>query len=410
MRLCLALVLFGCGSSVPPPPVDAGPPSEGCTSVRLTTYTAGARGWCELDRTLPILPPFVRQGLTAAVAEPWNGSAYRGDPGEACGECWEVDTISATQTVMITDLCPIEGNTLCAGGHFHLDLASEAAAALMGGALDEGAARRVPCPVTGNVHAVVNDTNEWYLRIAFANHRIPIRAAEVRGAGAGVAADNPWLPLRRSGGAWDVSGDGRALANGGTGVSFRITSAQGQTVESAAVVSPVTGQSFDLGVQLDDVSPVPGGACVFEPPAEIYRDRWGGIDEVRWAINPWGEAEAGFHGETTAGCFSGSCVRVEALGQWSGFHLYYRQRFPTSTFRQVVLRLRTESGEGEVQVSPGNDTDRCTGTRTAVGPDWIELTISLAEVCGGVSMLSSVTVENPGPRIALLLDDVRFEH
>ncbi|MBZ0121971.1 MAG: hypothetical protein K8H88_33565, partial [Sandaracinaceae bacterium] len=87
-----------------------------------------------------------------------------------------------------------------------------------------------------------------------------------------------------------------------------------------------------------------------------------------------------------------------------------RQRFPTSTFRQVVLRLRTESGEGEVQVSPGNDTDRCTGTRTAVGPDWIELTISLAEVCGGVSMLSSVTVENPGPRIPLLLDDVRFEH
>ena len=151
--------------------------------------------------------------MTAAIAEPWN--VGEGDAaGEACGECWEVDTIAGTQIVMVDNLCPIEGNPLCAGGHFHLDLAMPAARAVGGAALVEGQARRVPCPVEGNVHVLVNDENVRYLRVAFLNHRVPIRSVEFRGAGPGVTGENPWTPLRRSGGAWEVIGGrhaGRAV-------------------------------------------------------------------------------------------------------------------------------------------------------------------------------------------------------
>ena len=82
-------------------------PADTCGSLRMTSYTAGTSGWCEFDRTLSILPDFVREGLTTAVAEPWNGGSYGGVAGESCGECWEVATLGSTRTIMVHDLCPI---------------------------------------------------------------------------------------------------------------------------------------------------------------------------------------------------------------------------------------------------------------------------------------------------------------
>ncbi|MCC6524963.1 MAG: hypothetical protein IT373_20065 [Polyangiaceae bacterium] len=292
-------------------------PSDACGSVRLTSYTAAPGGWCEFDRTSPVLPSSVLAGLTLAVAEPYDGSSYGGEPGEACGECWEIDTITDTRIVMVHDLCPIQGNPLCAGGHFHFDLSTEAAQALHGGGLDEGQARRVPCPVTGNVHVQVNDRNEWgYLRLAFLNHRIPIRSAEYRAVG-----DAVWRSVTRSGGAFHVLDDGVTFAASGPGGVFRLTSAQGEVLElpNALDYGVATGSTFDLGAQLTDQAPG-GGSCVFVPPAEVYGDGFGGIDEVRWAVNPWGEA---LGSETTEGCDggTGSCLRIDSLGQYSGFHL-----------------------------------------------------------------------------------------
>lgn len=137
-----------------------------CASVRLTYYTAASGGWCEFDRTLPILPSFVREGMTVAVAEPYNGSSYGGEPGEACGECWEFDTLGGTQVVMVHDLCPIEGNPVCAGSHFHFDLASEVAQKLYLDGLNEGRVRRVPCPVSGNIYVQILNWNQWDMCVA----------------------------------------------------------------------------------------------------------------------------------------------------------------------------------------------------------------------------------------------------
>ena len=379
------------------------PPSDSCGSVRLTSYTASAGGWCEFDRTHAFLPSFVTQGLTLAIAEPYNGSSYQGEPGEACGECWEIDTLADTRVVMVHDLCPIEGNPLCAGAHFHFDLSTESGDVLHAGGLDEGQARRVPCPVDGNVHIQINDRNEWgYLRLAFLNHRIPIRTADYR-----AANGTEWKPVQRSGGAWHVLDDNDTFASGGPGGVFRLTSAQGEVLEcpNTLTYDIVDGSTFDLGAQLSDQDPSAGGACDFEPPREVYVNGYGGIDQVRWMMNPWGDAT---DSEVSDGCFEGSCIRVDQLGQYNGFHVYYRQAFPTSTFATLTLRLRALSGGGEVVVAPSLEGERCTESRTVVGTEWTQVSIDIAASCGGLSELNAVTVDNPGQSMVLLVDDVVF--
>jgi hypothetical protein len=379
------------------------PPSDSCGSVRLTSYTAAPGGWCEFDRTRPVLPSFVREGLTLAIAEPYNGSSYEGESGESCGECWEIDTLGATHVVMVHDLCPIQGNPLCAGGHFHFDLSTEAGMALDAGGLDEGQARRVPCPVQGNVHVQINDRNEWgYLRLQFVNHRIPIRSAEYRAADGAT-----WQSVQRSGGAWHVLDDNQTFASGGPGGVFRLTSAQGEVLEcpNSLGYDVLSGTTFDLGAQLTDQKPSTGGACVFEPPRTVYGDGYGGIDEVRWMMNPWGSARAS---EVTEGCFAGSCIRVDDLGQYNGFHIYYRQAFPSDTFSTLSLRLRALSGGGEIVVAPSADGERCTETRTTVGSEWTDVVVEVPSACTALPSINAVTVDNPSGPMVLLLDDIRF--
>ncbi|MBI5532937.1 MAG: hypothetical protein HY898_09495 [Deltaproteobacteria bacterium] len=417
-----AASLFGCSSSDSTPAGAAGAggsggttaagdgsvspgPSAECGSVRLTSYTASASGWCEYDRTLSILPASVQQGLTLAIAEPYNGASYGGAVGEACGECWEISTISDTRTVMVHDLCPIQGNPLCAGAHFHFDLSQESAQALHGGGLDEAQARRVPCPVTGNIHAQINDRNEWgYLRVAFVNHRIPIQTVEYRSA-----SGTEWRSVQRSGGAWHVVEDNETFAKGRPGGVFRVTSAQGEVIETPNVLTYeiAKGSVFDLGGQLTDQKPAAGSACVFVPPATVYGDGYGGIDQVRWQINPWGSAKGS---ETTEGCFGdkGSCIRVDSLGQYSGFHIYYRQAFPTTTFAELSMRFKAVSGGGELVVAPSHEGDRCTETKVTVGAEWSQAVIDVTAACASLPAINAVTVDNPGATMVLLVDDVVF--
>jgi hypothetical protein len=381
---------------------DASPqPNGSCGSVRLTSYTAASGGWCEFDRTLDVLPASVRAGLTLAIAEPYNGGSRGGEPGEACGECWEIDSIADTRTVMVHDLCPIEGNPLCAGGHFHFDLSGEAADALHEGGLSEAFARRVPCPVEGNVALQISDRNEWgYLRFQVVNHRIPIRAIEYR-----PADGTAWLGATRSGGAWQVLDGADVFGADGPGGVFRLTSAQGEVVEMPNVLHYADGEGvFDLGGQMTDIAPEPGPACEYVPPGDVYVDGYGGIPEVVWMINPWGGAGAS---ETTSGCRAGSCIRVGSLGSGRGFHIYRWQAFPVSTFATLSVWLRASSGGGEVSVSPSNDGERCAETLVTAGAEWQEVSIDVATACAGLTDLNALTVDARAD-MTLLLDDVRY--
>ena len=387
---------------VPDEPVP-GVSSE-CGSVRLTTYDASDSGWCEFSINHAILPDFVRENLTLAIAEPYNGSSYNGESGEACGECWEISTISATQIVMVNNLCPIEGNPLCAGGHFHFDLTQQAGEVLGGGGNDEAATRRVPCPVTGNIHAQINNRNEWgYVRVAFINHRVPIRTAEYRSADG-----DEWSPVERSGGAWHILEGADVFADGAPGGVFRFTSPTGETVEGTEVLTEDIGIDavFDTGAQFAPVQ-AEGPACVFTPPGDVYDEEWGGIDQVRWQPNPWGGASVSEVGED---CADGpSCVLFSDLEQWAGFHIYYRQSFPVSTFSTLTLQLRTQSGSADLVVAPSHDGERCEETSVTATEEWATVTIDVAQSCTDLDELNALTVSNNSATVNLLVDEIFYE-
>ncbi len=372
----------------------------------MTEYGSTDRRWCGFDRTHSLLPEFVRQGMTVAIAEPYNGSSYEGDAGEACGECWELDTTFGNEIVMVHDLCPIEGNPICAGSHFHFDVSSEVAAAVDGGGwLGEGAVRRVPCPVTGNIHAYISDRNQWgYLKLAFFNHRFPIRSVEYQPTGG-----DSWLPMERCLARWCEAEDMDTFADGGPGAVFRLTSAAGETVEGTEVLTDgVAAESdFDTGIQFAPVEP-PTDSCQFVPPGDVYDEQWGGIEGVRWDSNTWGGTSLSEVGD---GCAEGSasCLRLTGF-EGSGLHLTYRHVFPTTTFGQLTLQLRTSSGSGQVDVAPRSEEARCANTTTAeVGPDWTTVTIDVAASCTDTDWVHGLTISQPSAAMDLMVDEIRFE-
>jgi len=378
-----------------------------CGSVRMTQYSSTDRRWCGFDRTHALLPDFVRQGMTIAIAEPYNGSSYEGDAGEACGECWEIDTTFATQMVMVHDLCPIEGNPICAGSHFHFDVSNEVAAAIDGGGwMGEAAVRRVPCPVTGNIQAYISDRNEWgYLKVAFFNHRFPIRSVEYR-----ATDGDAWVAMERCLARWCVPEDDMTtFASDGPGATFRITSAAGETVEGATPLTYATAAEadFDTGVQFAPAEPE-GQACEFVPPGDVYDEHWGGIDGVRWEPNPWGSASLS---ETGDGCADGSasCVLLTSFAD-SGLHITYRHVFPTTTFASLSLQLRAQSGSGQVEVAPRSEDARCdVPTVVDVSVEWTAVTIDVAASCPGVADLHGLTISRPSAAMDLLVDEIRYE-
>ena len=260
--------------------------------------------------------------------------------------------------------------------------------------------------MTGNGHAEILDWNQWgFVRLQFGNHRIPIRGAALR---YGSEPADTWHALSRSGGAWAISG--APAADPGASIFFRITSAQGETVEATRSV-PLLDDStdhYDLGMQLTDQGTSPVGACEFLPPAAVYADAWGGIEQVRWMPNPWGSTEVV---EAGAGCHDGSasCLRIPNMAQWSGMHVYYRQEFPPAFYTTISFWTRAEDGPMSFLFSLSGGDGACEETEVAVGTDWTRHTIDLAAVCPLISTINTLTWQNTGAQAPFLLDDVLFE-
>jgi hypothetical protein len=382
--------------------VIATAPADDCGSVRLTSYQASKGGWCEFDRTANVLPESVRAGLTLAIAEPWAGSSYQGDFGEACGECWEIATISGAEIVMVHDLCPVEGNPICNGSHFHFDVSSETANALGLDGLDAAQTRRVPCPVTGNAHLQIIDRNRWgYVRFQVLNHRVPVRSIEYKST-----KSETYYAAKRSGGAWSVGDVSDMFAEDGLGGSFRLTSALGQVVEMPAVLTydVAIDSFFDLGGQFEAKADGSDSTCHFSAPADVYVDGYGGIDQVRWMMNPWASAEPE---EITDGCVSGSCLRIKGLGSGAGFHIYYRQSFSPTVFSSLELSHRSIEGDAKFEVTLTGDGTACESATITTTTKWAKESIDLKTLCAGVGPINSVTVYGSQP-LTLLLDNLRF--
>ena len=389
---------------IPDEPVS-GLSDDGCSSVRMTQYGASERGWCGFDRTHPVLPEFVREGMTVAIAEPYNGSTYGGEPGEACGECFEVSTTFATTLVMVHDLCPIEGNPICAGSYFHFDVSNETAEALGGGWLGEAALRRVPCAVTDNIYIYITARNEYgYLQLSFFNHRFPIRKVEYSALDSDV-----WQPMERCLARWCLDNDTATFSDDGPGGVFRLTSAAGETIESTNVLtySVPEGADFDTGIQFEAVTPATG-TCEFTPPGDVYDDEWGGIDGVTWEPNTWGETTLS-EIENNCANDSGSCLLLDNF-EGSGLHITYRHVFPVDTFETLSLAMRTVSGAGVVQVAPRTEDARCSvSTFADVAETWSSVTIDLAESCPDTDDIHGLTISLPSGALDVVVDEIFFE-
>jgi hypothetical protein len=350
-----------------------------------------------------MLPDFVRNGLTLAIAEPYDGSSYGGDPGEACGECWEITSLTQTVVAMVHDLCPIQGNPLCTGSHFDFDLSIETGTALGLDGLEEGRARRVACPVTGNAYMTILGRDQWgSVRFQVINQRFPVRAIEYHAVGSST-----YYAAQRSAGAWAVDNDHRDMFNeSSTGGSFRITSARGEVVEMPNVLTYdfKVGSYFDFGAQFTGDLPT-GEQCVFVPPQDVYLDGYGGIEDAGWAMNPWGTASPS---EVTTGCVSGSCIRVAGMAPASGFHIFYRQNFAPSTFKTLHFQVRADTGSGTVDALLTSDTAACARITVPVSETWSEATIDISSTCAGVDLIRNVTFNGDTP-LTLLFDNIRFE-
>ena len=89
-------------------------------------------------------------------------------------------------------------------------------------------------------------------------------------------------------------------------------------------------------------------------------------------------------------------------------HIYYREDFPSSTFRSLSLRLRALSGAGRLVVSPSHEGTTCQQTTVDVTTAWTQATLDVSQVCASQPTINTVTFQNPGGTMVLLLDDIVF--
>jgi expansin (peptidoglycan-binding protein) len=95
-----------------------------------------------------------------------------------CGSCVEITGMNGNKIIAtIVDECPTDTNPLCTTGH--LDLSTQAFDALGYSVGDPSGTtwRFAPCPVTGNIVAVQNASNQYYLQ----NSVYPITTVNGRG-------------------------------------------------------------------------------------------------------------------------------------------------------------------------------------------------------------------------------------
>jgi hypothetical protein len=373
----------------------------------VSSENQSACGWFKND---PYMPEFVRvQRMTAAMAQSWWGGSYvgpnQGLTGDTCGECWEITTYFSTRIVMVDDWCPANGNPLCATNQFHIDLAETSATALGSNGLDAATARPVPCPVAGNLFAVITDYNQWgYTQFPIADARIPVRTVEFKPVGS-----SQWTAMRRNAGTFDNTGAQAAFATGAQGATLRITSAQGEVVESNVVLAPpfTVGQYFDLGVQFQDIqNRGAGGSCTFHVPGDVYIDGWGSYASVPWKTWTYG----GFaFDEVTTGCYnnSASCLHAQMTAS-NGVQIVWEPAFATSTFSTLTLQIRTTTGSGDVNVGIYGSNGRCTESVVNANTNWKQVTIDVAASCKGVNNMYGVVMGSAGANLDVLVDDIRF--
>lgn len=300
-------------------------PLSTCKLGRITYYTYPDNGACGFGaRTGALGPGYL---YVAALSPNFYSS------GSSCGECYEIAGPHSAVRVMVTDLCPDNGeNGVCDNSMDHFDLSEEAFAKLFDTKV--GCAnityRRISCDVDGPVKVYVHkESTQYWLSVLVFNHAVGVKSVAIRSYG---AAD--WVQLQReSYNYW--TGSGKVTFP----VSARITSIYGSVV-TAEITAADKGKSVSADAQFptEELPPVGPTCCGSQNShGTVYEN--GGFGGV-WSDTSW---NAVLNLKSTNSPMSGEYCMEVSLEQYGGFQAYARYPKSSEYFVGVQFYIRAES-------------------------------------------------------------------
>lgn len=365
-----------------------------------------APGSCGFSQVAATMPPIYASMKLLSVSTPFMMS---GDPrtgADGCGQCFEITRGGVTAIGLVVDFCDPGVGVMCGAKVPSMSATANLSSELGLSGSDVATFRPVACPTPGTMRAWVDPTtNTGYVSVRVYSHRVGLRNVEARGAGPGVAADNPWTPLSRQlNNLWTRTGS--ELRRGGTGVQLRLTSAHGQVIEAPPGVALTAMNDVDLGVQFDDWS-TPGPVCSWQPVRDVYADALGSADFSGWSAARWLSSpfNATSNADWAVDCRTAKCLLVSAAG-FGGTVLVYSGLLPVEAAPTLELWVRTPAGTASLSVrgAPG-----CTEVPFTATTTWTRVTVDLSAACPAGTNVNRLQFQSlSNMPLDFALDDVRL--
>ncbi|KAJ3450386.1 hypothetical protein M0812_06561 [Anaeramoeba flamelloides] len=433
-----------------------------CNTTRITIYDLNG-GTCGFNPVKDDVPLFRDGKVLAASQDFYNGretdlameecqTTNFINCGQRCGECVTIRGTNGELTFMVADIC--DYNTVgqqCANDIVQLDInyvgqtSGEEYWRCVGDSLgmEQATYHIVPCPTDDkNIGFYLPESGSNVWSVAFTPYRysVGVSKMEKKGAGEGVNEDNEWIELPRT---WtnkfvwrsDGTGDQKIsthngkITNGGDSIILRITSINGETIESNEFKIPdsnpdearftFNGQ-FDSGVQTNE--------CPWNGPSEwIYKENvdfrsgtdsctWG-ADNCRayfegevwltewWFVHQWGFDN--FNPERSSNCYEGSkCLDTGSTTESAGFILGSSASFNANAFSDIEFAVRTSTSENFESLSLCWDDCDCVAVDKTITDEWqvIQAPMSPLACTDSVKNLKFIANKHDG----LYFDNIRL--
>lgn len=290
-------------------------PMTPCDNGRITFYTYNNNGMCGF-------------GAIGGPTLPYNyivapNEAFYGD-GSKCGVCYELTGPNGTVIVQVADMCPVQGNSLCAGDIDHFDLGPNSATFGQVANPSWGQTiitkRQVACPVTGNVGVRTKEgVSAYWMALLVFNHRVGVSMVQIKD-GSGVWRNMTRQPYNY----WVYSPSGAIVAP----FSIQIFSVLNDIV-SMSIPSLAAAQVYTSSAQFANPPAGYGGSasgntpCAAPVPSPIIYDDAlfkGQSYSVAWQDVSYGVTGSINWGYTVNPKVGAKCMQV-TLGGWGAVQL-----------------------------------------------------------------------------------------
>eukprot|EP01111_Echinosteliopsis_oligospora_P000301 TRINITY_DN10286_c0_g1_i1.p1 TRINITY_DN10286_c0_g1~~TRINITY_DN10286_c0_g1_i1.p1 ORF type:complete len:256 (-),score=67.25 TRINITY_DN10286_c0_g1_i1:33-800(-) len=199
---------------------DSFVPTAGCLPATITFYGYNGGGACEFGT---VNSSTLEYPFTTALSQ------YDFNNSMACGECYLLGGPRGTVVVMVVDLCPSGGNSICSTEKYHFDLADEEIFAMLDDpskGVSSVNSTRVSCPLTGNV-GVLTDSgiSPYWFGLVVYNHIVSITSVDIQ-----PTTESEWTQMIRQPYNYWLYTNGVAIQ---TPFNIRITSEFGDQITTS---------------------------------------------------------------------------------------------------------------------------------------------------------------------------------